>query len=82
MAKLVKNRLKEEYTVSQMAMDPVFEIILDTCCKKSYFSSIDKSDTEISLDDWRALRKYKYLRESQRNLDSLKEATLEALKEK
>ena len=68
--------------MAELALDPIFENVLDVCCDKGYFSSEQKTSGEMSLDDWRALRKCKYLRVSERNVASLKEATLNALKDK
>ena len=82
MAQLLKKRLEKGYTISQIALDPMFENVLDDCCDKDYFSPNDNSDVSISFNDWRGLRKCKYLRISKKNIASLKEAILEALKDK
>ena len=77
----VTARLKNGSTVAQLAKEPFFEDVLDICERSEYFPAHRKGK-EIPLDNWKALRNCKYLRVSEKNLSSLKEATIRSLVDK
>lgn len=76
--KLVHMRLKKGDDVAQLAKEPLFEDVLDICDENHFFPAYEV-DSEVTFEDYRALRKCKYLRLSEKNIASLKEATLNYL---
>ena len=76
----VKKRALKGATVAELVKEPLFDDVLDICDKMNIFPahpSPQKVETSSTLDAWRALSKCRYLRVSDMNIRSLKEATLE-----
>ena len=75
---LVRDRLDKGITVAELAKEAFFEDVLDICEDDDFFPAYELG-VDISLESYRALRKCKYLRVSEKNMSSLREATLNLL---
>lgn len=78
--KVVKNRLSKGDKVQDMAKDTFFDNVLELCDDDKPFPAHDP-DSKFTNDDYRALRKCKYIRMSDMNIQSLKEGMISSLGE-
>lgn len=77
---MIKSRLRKGHTIKDLVSDPSFEDILDVCYEDAYFPGYDLGE-ELNLEQYQALRKCKYLRVSETNIASLREAAIKLLNE-
>lgn len=77
--KVAKSRLIKGDTLEEIASDNIFENVLEVCDSERSFYPAYTSGEEIRTDEYRSLRKCRYLRLSEMNVQSLKQATIENL---
>jgi len=77
---IVRCRLSRGESLVDLSHDKMFDNILDVCDSDRIFPA-SKTTSELTFVDYQSLRKCKYLRESDMNKQSLKEATLRHLAE-
>jgi len=72
---MIQNRLKQGTTLEELLSDNTLDEILDVCDEHRIHPSYDP-EVKLTFEDFRALRNCKYLRITDLNLKSLKEATI------
>lgn len=75
---IAKNRLKQGDSLTTVAKDKMFDNILEVTDDGRHFPAYNP-DKPFTEDDYRALRKCKYVRASDSNITSLKETAISSL---
>ena len=77
--RLARSRLMKGDTIEQISSDSTFDNVLEVCDSERAVYPAYKASDRMSADEYRSLRKCRYLRLSEMNIDSLKQATIKAL---
>ena len=76
--KIANTRLSKGESIRNLAEESIFSDVLEICDDGQPFPAYEPG-TDLTFENYRALRKCKYLRMSKSNIESLKEATISYL---